>query len=225
MSAPYPGRRDCESLNDYIRRLEKFADTHMLRVPSGVLSSNELFIQPVVIYGTDEGGTPHEAFDDGGLLRSGSWPGGRPQSIQGSYTDTTGGDTTGRIDINPGVGDELIFLRGRMTVGGAKLTAGVCLVSIYDAGLSANSQMNLVGDVGVAAANEQWQFPSIGTQANATANFPQLTGFPALYMQNGDGILASLTNMANTETFAFYAMFLSKNNVEPVVTPTGGTWA
>lgn len=225
MSAPSPGRRDCESLNDYIRRLEAAADTHMLRVSDAESDGRGgIVIHPVVIYAVDDTGTPHELMDASGRMKHYEWPAGDNQLVTGTFTKTVGAGV-GYLDITPGADDELILMYGQLIAGG--VAVGWTSVEIFHTGALAGAgarQDRYVLDGGPAAA-ETWSIPALGTAGTGPINISTHNTDLSNLIADGTWLKTRVAGMAVDEVFTIHYQFRSLLNVAPIATPDGGTWA
>jgi len=234
-----------EPLNEFILRLESFADSQRLRVKKEFIDDEgNILLQPVIPYFVDSGGTPHEPVDTAGLLRNNPHAVGSAgvRYIATTFTKDAVG-TTGSVVVTPSGSDILHFLYGIIVIGGVRAGGADQLYAGITGGNDSSDMVQVHLDDAGANVNEIYYLPlstsqlghdlpqavtgaggaqsmmiargTISTEDSGTASPPLLAA----------NYLVELQGMANTETYILALYFLSATNTAMTVTAVGGAIA
>ena len=210
-----------EVFKSYIARLELLTGTERIKVP---IDQNDELGNPLLpmrgIYLVDDVGGLHESANTAGNRVVKSWSDGSVVDITGTFTKTGGGGS-GSIIITPAVGDEMIVMYGRVTIGAVQAGGAEALtISILDSFLSEMIPFSVT-----VAVNEFFHFPTAFADAAVAVN--NAIGTPTIHqlmITPGHAFQIALVGMAAAEQFAVTFAFRSLLGTVPTVAPVGGTF-
>lgn len=216
-----PPQKQGESLNEYITRLETLSDSTRLRVPASYIDDDgNIIVQPVIIYGVDDTGTPAELVDSStALLRSGSWPGGVLRVHEGVLAKTVN-NADGIVHIRPAASDEVVLLCGSMTPGTARATGDPGHIAWQPGGYG----VGWLNYEATQALNESLGFPALPA-AGTDATLANIIAPNPMYMSGStsDAVRFTLETMAfaTSEDFRVAIQYLSKTDQDLIGTVSG----